>query len=288
MGQLLISGLAMGCIYSLASLGFVITYKSVGILNFAYGEIMTLGAYFGATFVVALKLPMLLGFILVMITMTAVGVGFTYGVYRPLAQKPVRTVVIATIGVSIALQALVLLVWGPYPKSLPVLGSTSPIRFLGMAIMPHNLYIFGISILVVAILWLIYAKTSIGWKMQAVAQDAEAARLMGINVNAVILFTWLLSAWLGGLAGFLLAPLFFITTTVGFAVMLKAFVACIIGGFGSLQGALVGGLSVGVAESLLAGYVSSAYKDALTFALLIVVLLFLPKGLFGEKIGEKV
>jgi branched-chain amino acid transport system permease protein len=112
--------------------------------------------------------------------------------------------------------------------------------------------------------------------------------LWGINVGGIILFTWVLSAWLGGLAGFLVAPLFFINMGVGFAVMLKAFAACIIGGFGSLQGALVGGLFVGVAETLLAGYVSSAYKDVLAFGLLILVLLFLPRGFFGEKIGEKV
>jgi branched-chain amino acid transport system permease protein len=288
MGQLLISGLAMGCIYALASLGFVITYKSVGILNFAYGEIMTLGAYFATTLVVSAGVPLGLGLVLVLIAMTGVGVAFAYGVYRPLANKPVRTVVIATIGVSVALQAIILLVWGPYAKSLPVLGSPHPLKFLGLSLLPHNLYIFGITTFVVAALWLLYAKTSIGWKMQAVAQDAEAARLMGINVSMIILGTWVLSAWLGGLAGFLLAPLFFINHTVGFIVMLKAFAACIIGGFGSLQGALVGGLFVGVAESLLAGYVSSAYKDVLTFGLLIAVLIFMPQGLFGEKIGEKV
>jgi branched-chain amino acid transport system permease protein len=288
MGQLIVSGLAIGCIYSLASLGFVITYKSVGILNFAYGEILTLSAYLASTFVVAARVPLVLGLILVLISMVGLGVAFAYGVYRPLRNKPVRTVVIATIGVSIALQALALIVWGPYPKSLPTLGSPSPIRFAGVAILPHNLYIFGITIAAVILLYAIYGRTSIGWKMQAVAQDAEAARLMGINVDFVIIFTWVLSAIFGGLAGFLLAPLFFITTTVGFATMLKAFAACIIGGFGSLKGAIVGGLFVGLAETFLAGYVSSAYKDVLTFGLLIIVLIVLPKGLFGEKIGEKV
>lgn len=288
MGQLLISGLAIGCIYSLASLGFVITYKSVGILNFAYGEMLTLAAYFASTLVVSAGVPLVLGMILVLIAMVGVGVAFAYGVYTPLRNKPVRTVVIATIGVSIALQALMLLIWGPYPKSLPVLGSTSPIRVLGVSILPHNLYIFGFTIVAVVLLYALYGRTSMGWKMQAVAQDAEAARLMGINVSSVIVFTWILSATFGGLAGFLLAPLFFISTSVGFAAMLKAFAACIIGGFGSLQGAIIGGLFVGVAESLLAGYVSSAYKDVLTFGVLIVILILLPQGLFGEKIGEKV
>ncbi len=197
-------------------------------------------------------------------------------------------VVVATIGVSIALQAMVLLIWGPYPKSLPPFGSPDPINFYGIAVLPHNLYIFGITILAVLGLYLLYGKTSIGWKMQAVAQDVEAASLMGINVNSIILFTWILSAVFGGLAGFLMAPLFFATASMGFAAMLKAFAACIIGGFGSIQGAIVGGLFVGVSESLLAGYISSAYKDALTFGLLIIILIVLPQGLFGEKIGEKV
>jgi len=288
MGQLLVSGFAIGCIYALTSLGFVITFKSVGILNFAYGEMVMLGAFFATTLVVSLKMPLILGLLLVMIAMVGVGIVFAFGVYRPLRNKPVRTVVIATIGVSIALQALALIIWGPYPRSLPTLGAPEPINVFGVSILPHNLYIFGITIAVMVLLWLLYAKTSIGWKMQAVAQDAEAARLMGINVDFIIITTWVLSALLGGLAGFLLAPLFFITITVGFAAMLKAFAACIIGGFGSFPGAIVGGLFVGLAESLLAGYVSTAYKDALTFALLIVILLFLPQGLFGEKIGEKV
>jgi branched-chain amino acid transport system permease protein len=288
MDQLLFSGLAMGCIYTLASLGFVITYKSVGILNFAYGEIMTIGAYLATTFVVVAKLPLMVGLVLVLISMVGVGIAFAYGVYRPLRDKPVRTVVVATIGVSIALQALVLLIWGPYPKSLPPMGSPDPIDFFGVSILPHNLWILVITLLAVLLLHLLYEKTSIGWKMQAVAQDAEAAQLMGINVNTVVIFTWVLSAFFGGLAGFLVAPLFFVTASVGFAAMLKAFAACIIGGFGSIQGAIAGGLFVGISEALLAGYVSSAYKDVLTFGLLIIVLIVLPQGIFGEKIGEKV
>ena len=288
MGQLLVSGLAMGCIYALVSLGFVITYKSMNILNFAYGEIVTLGAYFGTTLVVSSKLPLWLGLILDLVAMAAVGVAFAYLVYRPLRNKPVRTVVIATIGVSIAIQAVALVIWGPYPKSMPSLGGSKPIELLGLSVLPQHLFIFGITAGVIVLLWLLYSKTTVGWKMQAVAQDAEAARLMGINVDIVIILTWIISATLGGLAGFLLAPLFFISVSVGFVAMLKAFAACIIGGMGSFQGALVGGLFIGVAESLLAGYISSAYKDALTFGVLIIVLLLLPQGLFGEKIGEKV
>lgn len=288
MAQLLISGLAIGCIYSLVSLGFVITYKSMNVLNFAYGEVVTLGAYFGTTLVVGANLPIVVGLIVDLVAMAAVGVAFAYLVYRPLRNKPVRTVVIATIGVSIAVQALVLVLWGVYPKSMPALGGSQPISVLGLSVLPQHLYIFGFTIATVLLLWLLYSKTTTGWKMQAVAQDAEAARLMGINTDAIIVFTWVLSALLGGLAGFLLAPLFFISVTVGFVAMLKAFAACIIGGLGSFQGAMVGGLFIGVAESLLAGYVSSAYKDALTFGVLIVVLLLMPQGLFGEKVGEKV
>lgn len=288
MSQIVISGLAIGCIYALVSLGFVITFKSVGILNFAYGELVMLGAYLGLTFVTIAGAPQVLGLVLVLVAMTVIGVGFAYGVYYPLRNKPTRTVVIATIGVSIALQALALLIWGPYPKSLPTFGGSDPIHVLGVSILPHNLFIFGITVAVMIALYFLYARTSVGWKMQAVAQDVEAARLMGIDVTFIIILTWMLSASLAGLAGYLLAPLFFITTTVGFGAMLKGFAACIIGGFGSLQGAVIGGLFVGVAESLLAGYVSTAYKDVLTFGLLILILILLPQGLFGEKIGEKV
>ena len=288
MAQLLVSGLAIGCIYSLVSLGFVITFKSMNILNFAYGELVTLGAYFGTTLVVSARLPLVVGLIVDLLALAGVGVLFAYLIYRPLRNKPVRTVVVATIGVSVAVQALVLVIYGPYPKSMPALGGSAPIEVLGLSILPQHLFIFGITGLSVVALWLLYGETTLGWKMQAVAQDYEAARLMGINVEMVILVTWVLSAVLGGLAGFLLAPLFFINVTVGFVTMLKAFAACIIGGMGSFQGALIGGLFIGLAETLFAGYVSSPYKDALTFALLIVVLLILPQGIFGEKVGEKV
>ena len=288
MGQLLISGLAIGCIYALGSLGYVITFKSVGILNFAYGEMVTFGAYLAVTFFVILKLPMPVGFLLLAAGMIVIGLVFSFAIYKPLRSKPPRTVVIATLGVSIALQALALLIWGPYPKRLPTIVSSEPIFAGSLVILPHNLFIFATTAVSVVFLYILYGKTSLGWKMQAIAQDAETARLMGINVERIISLTWVLSSAFGGLAGFLVAPLFFVNASMGFAVMLKAFAACIIGGFGSFEGAIIGGLFIGLAETLLAGYFSSAYKDVLTFGLLIIVLIVLPRGFFGEKIGEKV
>jgi branched-chain amino acid transport system permease protein len=288
MGQLLMSGLAMGCIYALGSLGFVITHKSVGILNFAYGEMVTFGAYFAFTVFAAFKLPLPLGSLLLAAGLVLMGLFFSFAIYKPLRLKPARTVVIATLGVSIAMQALALLIWGPYPKRLPTMVSSEPIFAGSIVILPHNLFILIVTAISVVFLYVLYGKTSLGWKMQAIAQNAETARLMGIHVERIITFTWILSSGFGGLAGFLVAPLFFINASMGFTVMLKAFAACIIGGFGNFEGAIVGGLFVGLAEALLAGYFSSAYKDVLTFALLIIVLIVLPRGFFGEKIGEKV
>jgi branched-chain amino acid transport system permease protein len=286
--QIVVGGLAMGCIYALVSLGFLITYKSAGVLNFAYGEFMMLGAYFAITFYTKAHLPMWLTFLLVLAATGVLGVVFHYLVYAPLKGRSETTFIIGTIGLGIGLQSLALVVWGPFPYSLPPLGGAKPLNFLGVAMAPQNLFIFFTTAMLVTGLWWLYARTGLGWKMQAVAQDSEAATLQGVDTERVILLTWIVSTMVASVAGFLIAPLFFVSATMGFSVMLKAFIAAIIGGFGSLQGAIVGALGVGVAEALMAGYVSTQNKDILMFVLLILVLLFRPQGLFGEKIGEKV
>ena len=288
MGQVLLGGFAMGCIYALGSLGYVIMFKSVGILNFAYGEILTFTAYLAFTIFVALNLPLPIGLLVLAASLVILGLFFANVIYRPLRGKSPRTVVVTTLGVSIAMQALALIIWGPFPRRLPTVVSSEPFLVGDLVVLPHNLLIFAVTAVSVTLLYLLYSKTSLGWKMQAIAQDAETARLMGIRVGAIISFTWVLSALFGGMAGFLIAPLFFINSTMGFTVMLKAFAACIIGGFGSFQGAVLGALFIGVAEALFAGFVSSAYRDVLTFGLLVVVLIVMPRGFFGEKIGEKV
>jgi branched-chain amino acid transport system permease protein len=286
--QLVVNGLAMGCIYALVALGFLLIYQAVGALNFAQGELVMLGGFLGISLALGLKLPLPLAFLLTILLMAAIGWLFQRVAYYPLRNRPFAAVIISTVGVGIALRNGAQLIWGPNPLSFPGLFGAEPIRVAGTTILPQHLFIIAVTLLLLAAQYWFFTRTALGRQLQATAQDAEMARLMGIPVGRMIAATFMLSAAMAGVAGLLLAPVFFVTTDMGGMVMLKAFVASIIGGFGSIPGAIVGALFVGVMETFVAAYVSSAYKDAFAFLILILVLFVAPRGLFGEKISEKV
>jgi branched-chain amino acid transport system permease protein len=286
--QLVINGLAMGCIYALVALGFLLIYQAVGALNFAQGELVMLGGFLGISLAVGLKLPLLVAILGTIALMAVVGWVFQRVAYYPLRDKPFVAVIISTVGVGIALRNGALLAWGPNPLSFPSLVGSEPIRFADSSILPQHLFIIAVTLALLAAQYLFFTRTALGHQLQATAQDPETARLMGIPVGRMIGATFMLSAAMAGIAGLLLAPVFFVTTDMGGMVMLKAFVASIVGGFGSIPGAIVGALFVGVMETFVAAYVSSAYKDAFAFLILLLVLFIWPRGLFGEKISEKV
>lgn len=287
MAQLLLNGLAMGAIYALVALGFILIVNAVGVLNFAQGELLMLGAFIGVTTAVTLGLPVPLAILAMLLLMGVVGYLFQVVAYYPLRDKPLLTVIIATIGVSIALQNLAQVVWGAYPLRLPSLIPTEPVYVGELVILPYQLLVVAITLGLVIGQHLFFSRTRFGRMMQATAQDLEAARLMGIRVKHTIAMSFVMSTMLAGLAGMLIGPLFYVSTDMGGMVLLKAFSATVIGGFGSIPGAVLGGLFVGIAEILVAGYISSAYKDAVAFAILILVLYVLPQGFFGEKIAER-
>jgi branched-chain amino acid transport system permease protein len=286
--QLLVNGLAIGCIYGLIALSLVMIFKSVGIINFAHGELVMLGAYSGVTTSHIMNMPLGFSLLVTFVVMAAFGYIFQLGVYKPLQNKPFLTIVMSTLGVSIALQHLTLLLWGPYPFTMKSFGGSQPIRAMGIYVLPQNLFIFLITACVLLFLYILYAKTNIGWMMLATAQDREAARLIGIRVNFLTALTFIIASAVAAIAGFAVAPLFIVSAEMGFSAMLKAFAAVIVGGFGNLPGAVAGGLFIGVMETLVAGYISTAYKDVVAFLVIITVLWFFPQGFFGEKIQEKV
>jgi branched-chain amino acid transport system permease protein len=286
--QLLINGLAMGCIYALIALSLVMIYKSVGIINFAHGELVMLGAYGGVTTAHFLGLSLSLSFLTTLVAMGIFGFLFQLGVYKPLQDKPFLTILMSTLGISIALQHLAMLIWSPYPHIIKPFWGSTPIRTMGIHILPQNILIFITTSVVLLLLYILFAKTNLGWMMLATAQDRETARLVGIRVNRLTALTFIIASAVAATAGFLVAPLFVVTTDVGFAAMLKAFASTIVGGFGSLPGAVLGGFFVGLVETFVAGYVSTAYKDVVAFLIIIFVLLFFPQGFLGEKIQEKV
>ena len=286
--QLILNGLAMGSIYALVALGIVVIANAVNVVNFAQGENVMLGAYVAATLTLALHLPILPSYIISVVLLAFYGYVFQKIAYYPLRKKPVITVIVSTIGVSMFLKNIARIIWGPQPMFFPGLFGEKTIQIGNIFVDPQNLLIIGVTTCLVIFQYFFFAKTPLGRQMQATAQDQEAASLMGIKVSRMIALTFIYSSMLAAAAGVLLAPIFFVSADMGGNLGLKAFAASIIGGFGSVPGAIIGGLFLGVFEILCAAFVSSLYKDAFAFVVLILILAFMPRGLFGEKISTKV
>jgi branched-chain amino acid transport system permease protein len=286
--QLLINGLAMGAIYALVALGFVLVSNAVNVVNFSQGEWVMLGAYFAVTATVSFHLPILLSYLISIVCMMVFGWLFQRTVYHPLRDKPFITIVIATIGISLFLKNIARIAWGPQPVSYPSLLGENALQIFGVYIMPQNLIILAVTLILVAFQGLFFNRTMVGKMMRATAQDREASSLMGIRVGRMVSFTFMYSAALTAIAGFLVAPIYFVSADMGASLSLKAFAAAIIGGFNSIRGAILGGLLLGILETLGAGYISSVYKDAFTFFILILFLAVRPEGFFRERIADKV
>ncbi|MDX2145839.1 MAG: ABC transporter substrate-binding protein [Rhodospirillaceae bacterium] len=284
--QTLFNGLAIGCIYALLALGFVLVYEATGVVNFAAGQFVVVGAFLGVSAIGAVG-AVVPGTMLALATMIALGVLFFFAVYRPLQRSPVVTVIVGTIAVGIIVQNICLLVWGPLPQRLPTPFGTAPMSLGGVVVSAHILAVIAITALIVGGLYALLYRTVLGARMRAVAQDAETAKLMGINVAGIYALTWALAGGLAGLGGLLMGPVWFVDSSMGDALALKSFAATIIGGFGSVPGAIAGGVIVGLAEALGAAYVSSTYKDALVFLLMVGFLLVRPQGIFGEFGGDR-
>ena len=291
--QLLVNALAIGSIYAVIALSFEIAYEATGVVNFATGQLVVAGALVGASSLAMTRSGVLAGagigvsYLGMLAVMAVVGLAFFVTVFQPLRDKPAVTVVIGTVAIGIAIQNLSQLVWGPLPVRTASPAGTATFRVFGAVIPLHALFVIGVTALLLLGVYLLLHHSFVGRQFRAVAQDSEAARLMGIRVSWLYGFTWVLVAGLAGIAGVLLSPMWFVDVNMGDSLALKAFAATVIGGFGSIPGAICGGVLVGGAEIFGATYVSSAYKDALVFALMIAFLLLRPQGLFGERIGDR-
>ncbi len=286
--QEIVSGLSMGCLYALVGFGFVLIYNALGAVNFAYGEVVMFGGYFGLVGVAWLGLPLWGALIFSLLAMTALGIFNMFFAYYPIRNRPAITVIIASIGMSILLRNSALTIWGPDPLRIGSFLGDGTFNLGGIVIVRHQLLIFAVTGLVFIGQYLFFTRTPVGRKLEATAQDQEAAQLMGIKVRRMIMLTFILSGLLASIAGFLVAPLWFLEPDVGLYIIMKAFIAIVIGGFGSVPGLVVGGLFLGVSEVLVASHLTSEYKDVISFLILITVLMIKPQGFFGEKIAEKV
>ena len=279
--QLIVSGIAAGCLYALVAIGLVLIYKATDIVNFAQGESVTVGAYMGWLMVAEFQMPYLPAMVMVMIGSALVGMLVERIAYRPLIKSPPFTVILATLAIGLLITNIIRLIFQDTPRNIPGVLSTEPLEFGGVLITPERLGIMFSVVVVVIFLMLFFRFSKLGKAMRATAQSQEAASLMGISVPGIFSKTWALGSALGGIAGMLIAPLVGINTELG-GVLIPGFVAAIVGGFTSIPGAIVGGLLVGVLENLGGVYVSSSFKRVTSFIILIAVLMIRPAGLFGK------
>jgi branched-chain amino acid transport system permease protein len=284
--QVLASGLSMGCIYALIGLGFVLIYNATNGLNFAQGELVMLGAFIFYA-VLSAGAPYGAAALITVLAMGVIGYVFQRLFFYPLRNRDFLAFVIATIGFSIAARNIALIVWGPNPLRVRSFFAMDTVSFGSVSLPPEHLLIIAVTAVVLLLQYGLFFHTDLGRRLRAAAQNSEVAQLMGIRVGRMIAITFVISAMLTGVAGVLLAPIFFIETEMGLNLITKAFIAVIIGGFGSVPGVVVGGLIVGLIEILTAVFISSVYKDAIVFTILIFFLVVFPQGIFGERISER-
>ncbi len=293
--QQLINGLSLGSIYALIALGYTMVYGILKFINFAHGEVFMLGAFFGYYLARAFGVAEpSITMALVILLLTMAGTAITGMIIEKLAYKPLRnssklTVLITAIGVSLFLQYTGQLIFGADPKSFPTIIENTSFNILGATIGTNQIVVLVSAVLLMYLLRLIVFKTKKGIAIRAVSNNMTAASLMGININNIISFTFAIGSSLAGAAGILYSINYpSIDPLMGLLPGLKAFIAAVLGGIGNFPGAVVGGVLIGLVETFTVGYLSPTYRDAIAFAILILILLVKPTGLFGKKDIEKV
>ncbi|MBP7412458.1 MULTISPECIES: branched-chain amino acid ABC transporter permease [Simplicispira] len=285
--QFLFSGITVGATYALAALGFTLIYNASNVINFAQGEFIMLGGML-AVFFAQMGLPMPVVLLLAIAIPAVVGVVMEKVAIEPIKGAETVSLIIVTIGASLVIRGLIQVWLGKGTHSLPAFSGDAPLQILGATLLPQSLWVLGVTAVVVAGLWYFFNRTLTGKAMLATSFNRTAAELVGINTNWVLFMSFAMAAGLGALGGILITPITMTSYDVGIMLGLKGFVAVVVGGLGNGLGAVVGGLLVGVLEAMGAGYISSAYKDAMPFVLILLVLFFMPRGLFGGKSTDRV
>ncbi|MEI7667500.1 MAG: branched-chain amino acid ABC transporter permease [Erysipelotrichaceae bacterium] len=287
--QQVINGLSIGSVYALIALGYTMVYGIIKLINFAHGDIFMFGTYIGMLSITVLHLPFALAFIVAMAVTALLGVIIERVAYKPLRKSTKTAALITAIGVSFLIQNSVLAVMGANIDAFPQVIENRYYDFLGVRVNLIQMIIFFTSITLMFILQFIVRKTKLGRAMRSVAVDKDASALMGVNVDNTITITFAIGSALAAAAG-IMVGLYYIKVYpfMGFAPGLKAFVAAVFGGIGIIPGAMIGGFSIGLIETMVAGYGSTLYKDAVVYGILILILLVKPSGLLGKNVKEKV
>ncbi|RMF88125.1 MAG: branched-chain amino acid ABC transporter permease [Nitrospinota bacterium] len=281
--QLLVAGLATGALYAMVAIGFVLLWQTSGTINFAQGELVMLPAFLMVLFHVVLHWPFWLALVCTMLLCGLFGLAMQRGIIQPLIKQDVLVIVLATLGLSMLLRYAVLVFWTPQVLFFPKIFSTTPIRLGQVVITAEDFWVVVIATGMILALWGFIKYTRLGKAMQAVAQNREAALLVGIRVSSLIGVTFVVNAILTAVAGVLIAPIYFVRWDMGLFLGLKAFYAAIIGGFNQINGALVGGILVGLTETFCSAYLSNSYRDVYVLVFLFLVLMLKPEGLLGVR-----
>lgn len=286
----LITGLGLGSVYAIIALGYTMVYGIAKMLNFAHGDVIMVGAYVSFFALSSFGAPVAVAVLLAVVVCTLLGVTIERLAYKPLRTASSLSVLITAIGVSYFLQNGAQILWGTDTKMFPSLGNKQLKLFQGQLSVSYlTLITILVCIIIMICLTLFINKTKIGKAMRACSEDKEAAALMGINVNTTISVTFAIGSGLAAIAAFLLCATYpAVSPTLGSLPGIKAFTAAVFGGIGSIPGALLGGLTLGIIETMTKAYISTQLSDAIVFAVLIIVLLIKPAGLLGKKVNEKV
>jgi branched-chain amino acid transport system permease protein len=285
--QFLLSGVTVGAVYALVALGFTIIYNASDVVNFAQGEFVMLGGMI-TVFAHTAGLPLPLAAVIAVAATAAVGVALNKLAIEPARGAPVVSLIIITIGASIFIRGVTQLVFDRQLHRFPAFSGDEPIHILGATILPQSLWVLAGAVAVFVGLWLFFTMTLTGKAVLATSNNRLAAQLVGIDTNWVMTLSFALSAAIGALAGVLVTPITNVSYDVGIALALKGFAAAMLGGMGNPKGALIGGILLGLIEALTAGYISSVYKDAAAFVVILVVLFAMPQGLCGKSSTERV
>jgi branched-chain amino acid transport system permease protein len=286
--QFVLTGITLGSTYALVALGFAIIYNASDVVNLAQGEFVMLGAMSAISLSAGQGVPLPVAILLAVLITLILGLMLQRFAIAPARGITVVGTIIITIGASIFLRGLALLIWGKDIHALPHFSGETPLRLGEVTLLPQNLWVMGGAAVLVLAVHLFFNRTLLGKAILACSCNRTAAQLVGINVGRMLLVAYGLSAMLGAMAGVLVAPITYTSYDAGIMLGLKGFAAAILGGMGNPMGAVAGGLLLGLLESLAAGLVSSGYKDAIAFVILLLVLFLRPSGLFGRASAERV
>lgn len=286
--QICIQGLMLGSMYAILTLGYNIIYSTMGMAHYAQGDIMMVGAFFALDFFVTMDLPIYVAIPLSMICNVLVMLVIERLAYRPLYSRSRTLLLLCTIGVSTVLRNAAQLIWGTQSFNFPTIFPGDIIHIGEVYLVPQNLWILGVGVVMMLLLNLFMKKTKVGRAMQAVSMNRSAAALMGVNMQTITMITYGMSAGMATLAGVMLAPIVKVYSTMGVSIGAKVMISAVVGGMGSMPGAILGGLVVGLVEALGGMYISTTFKEAYPVILLLVVLLNRPQGILGRKKVVKV